>query len=380
LRAAVQAAVDEIAARSQLVVVLSHLGLDADRELVRGTTGLDLVLGGHQHIVTAEPEWEGDCATPEIQEQRGCSPRRVPIVHSGAYARWLSRLQLTLAPDPTQPTELELETLSLSQLPLSAAVPASPRVVDFLEEHRPLPAPPLGFLPVPVRRRSALAGDSALGDLTAEALLSMTAADVVVLNSSGLRADLEAGALLRSDLELAFPFDEPWRLVWLTGGALRRGLEQSARRSATRDCESALQVAGLRLQIRCGACQAGGSDCLRVERPTPLGPKALGDDQSLLVVLPAYLTLPGGDFEVVGTTGSEVEAVIDDLFARYLGTLPRLKQLAPCRESLATWSPLRCREGFGAEGCPLNEARAQAVCRALPNVEAARDGRIEMRP
>jgi 2',3'-cyclic-nucleotide 2'-phosphodiesterase (5'-nucleotidase family) len=231
-----------------------------------------------------------------------------------------------------------------------------------------------------VHRRSALGGDSALGDLTADVMLSMTAADAVVLNSSGLRADLEAGALLRSDLELAFPFDEPWRLVWLTGSALRRGLEQGARRSATRDCESAVQVAGLRLQIRCGACRAGGSDCLRVERPTPLGPAPVGDDQSLLVVLPTYLALPGADFEVVGTTGSEVDAVIEELFARYLGTLPRLKQLAPCRESLGASSPSRCREGFGAEGCPLNEARAQAVCRALPNVEAARDGRIEMLP
>lgn len=380
LPAAVQATVDDVATRSGLVVALSHLGLDADRELVRATSGLDLVLGGHQHIVTAEPEWEDDCATAAVQAQRGCSPRRVPIVHSGAYARWLSRVELMLAADPAQPTQLEVETLSLTQLPVSAAVPANPRVLAFLEERRPPPAPPLAFLSAPLRRRSALAGDSALGDLTADAMLSATSADVALLNSSGVRADIEAGALLRSDLQLVFPFDEPWRLVWLTGRALRRGLEHAAWRSAARGCESVLQVSGLRLKIRCQACATRGSDCLDVQRPTPLGPAPLGEEDWLLATLPGYLTLPGADFEVLGETGREVETTVEELFARHLRASPRPIDIAACQASLVAWSPARCREGFGAEACPLEPARGGAVCRALPNVEGARDGRIEMLP
>ncbi len=380
LAAAVQAAVDDIAGRATLIVVLSHLGLDDDRELIRGTTGIDLVLGGHQHIVTAEAEWQDDCAVLAIQELRGCSPRRVPIVHSGAYARWLSRLELTLMPDPSQPAQLELNTLSLTQLPVSAEVPADPRVAEFLEARRPPPELPLGFLPAALRRRSALAGDSSLGNFTADAMLAATSADVALLNSSGLRADLEAGALLRSDLDLAFPFDEPWRLVWLTGRLLRQGLLRAAWRSAARDCESTLQVAGLRLRIDCAACAARTTDCLQIARPSATGTDAPADDEWLLAVLPVYLTLPGADFDEVATTGSDVGATAEELLARHVQALPRLNDVGACQGSLEAWSELRCREAFGIWACPLDGARAKAACDALPLVKELRDGRIEMLP
>jgi 5'-nucleotidase / UDP-sugar diphosphatase len=380
LAVAVQAAVDDVAPRSALVIVLSHLGLDGDRELVRATTGIDLVLGGHQHIVTAEPEWEDDCFAAEIQARRRCAVRRVPIVHSGAYARWLSRLELTLVADPSAPAQLEVGAVLLTQLPVSQQIPADARVSEFLEARRPPPEPPLGFLPAPLRRRSALAGDSPLGNLTADAMLTATSADVALLNSSGLRADLEAGELLRSDLDLAFPFDEPWRLLWLTGRLLRQGLLRAAWRSAARDCDSTLQVAGLRLRIDCAACAARGADCLQIVRPSVTGSAAPADDEWLLAVLPVYLTLPGADFEGVGSTGVDVDATAQALLLRYLQKRPRLHDLEACQAALEGWSALRCREAFGTVDCPLDAVRARAACRLLPVVEGGRDGRIEMVP
>lgn len=380
LATAVQAAVDELAPRAALVVVLSHLGLDEDRVLVSGTSGIDLLLGGHQHLLTREPEWQDDCSQLELQERRGCSPRRVPIVHSGAYGRWLSRVELRLVPDVAAPTAFELADLSLSQLPVSATVPAAPRVEQYLEELRPPAQPPLAFLPAPLGRRSALGGDSGLGNVTVDAMRGATSADVVLLNSSGLRADLEAGPLLRSDLALAFPFDEPWRLAWLSGRSLRRGLERAALRSAQRSCESALQVAGLRLRLHCGACVARQSACLEIARPGPDGEVPLADDAWLLVALPAYVTSPGGDFEEVGGLGTEVPGSAADLIAERWGLQPLLEQAEPCARSLQAWSVTRCREAFGALGCPLEPERARAVCRALPVAEGGRDGRIAMLP
>jgi len=344
LAAAVQAAVDDIAPRAALIVLLSHLGLDEDRALVSRTSGIDVVLGGHQHLLTAEPEWQDDCSGLELQNSRGCSPRRVPIVHSGAYGRWLSRLELQLAPDPAAPDTLELATLVLTQLPVAASVAANPQVQRYLEARRPAPEPPLAFLPELLARRSALAGDSALGNLTTDALRAATGADVAIVNSSGLRADLDAGSLFRSDLELAFPFDEPWRLVWLSGRDLRRALEQSAARSAQKDCESVLQVAGLRLKLRCGACRAHRADCLEIARPGPFGDGLLAEDAWLLVVLPEYLTLGSGDFAAVGETGGDVAGTAVDFIARYLQEQPR-----------------RTDEG-------------------LPIFEGGRDGRISMSP
>jgi 5'-nucleotidase / UDP-sugar diphosphatase len=373
LAASVQVAIDDAASRAALVVVLSHLGLDGDRALLRATTGIDLVLGGHQHIVTAEPEWQLDCTSRELQELRGCSPRRVAIVHSGAYGQWLSRLELGLRPEPATPGELEVDDIELRHLPVGEAIEPDPGVAAYLEQYRPPPEPPLGFLPAALSRRSALGGDSALGNLSVDALRWQTGADVVLLNSSGLRTDLEAGLLLRGDLSLAFPFEEPWRLVWLSGAQLRVGLTRSARKSAARDCESALQVAGLRLEQHCSACESGSPACLRAWR----GQGELRDQERLLVALPAYLTLAGADFELA-TGGADVDVSVSDAIAGFVAGAPP-GDASACARAVLAGSPERCAAMFGV-GCPASVETARAVCRRLPEVKGMRDGRVEMLP
>src|SRR5262249_28276011 len=45
-----------------LVVVLSHLGLELDETMIKSTEGIDLVLGGHNHIVLQPPKHVQDCS------------------------------------------------------------------------------------------------------------------------------------------------------------------------------------------------------------------------------------------------------------------------------------------------------------------------------
>jgi len=378
--AAVQLAVDDLAPRTSLVIVLSHWGLEQDHALVRSTSGIGVVLGGHQHVLTPEPEWEDDCSVASVVDARGCSPRRVPIVHSGAYAQWLTRVELRLAPPRRGGQPPEPLAATFTALPVNEDVPESPAALAILDAQRLPPEPPIGVLTTALSRRSALGGDSALGDVTADAVRLRGGADVALLNSSGLRDDLEAGVLLRSDLELAFPFAEPWRLISTSGRVLRRGLTTAARRSATRGCESTLQVSGLRLRVRCAACSAGSADCVDVEQETALGYHSLGDEQRLLLLLPSYLTLPGADFEEAGAAGSELELSVPDAIAELLRRQPADDELEACVSSLASWSPRRCAQAFGEPLCPLAGRRAQAVCAELPRLESSGDGRIQMQP
>jgi 2',3'-cyclic-nucleotide 2'-phosphodiesterase (5'-nucleotidase family) len=57
------------------LVVLSHLGLRADRALARAVPRLDLILGGHSHDTLHAPEDDAG----------------VPIVHAGPYGTFVSR-------------------------------------------------------------------------------------------------------------------------------------------------------------------------------------------------------------------------------------------------------------------------------------------------
>ncbi|MDF3068099.1 MAG: hypothetical protein K0R38_3700 [Polyangiaceae bacterium] len=366
--AAVQSSIDELASRTELVVALSHLGLEGDRDLIRATSGIDLVLGGHQHTLTLEPEWEKDCATRELQRARGCSPRRVPIVHSGAYGRYLSRVELRLRAG-------EVTGVTLTHVPLSARVAPDPATSAHLEAYQSPPESPLGYLPERIARGTAHGGDSALGNLVTDAIQEWTGADVVLLNSSGLRDDLEAGPLLAGDLELAFPFEEPWRLVWLSGRELRAGLHRTARKSASRGCETSVQVAGLWLRVHCDACREELTACWRAGR----GDTELADTERLLVALPRYLTLPGADFDALGEVGTDLALSVSQTLRRRLARAPRLLEPRDCALDLERASPARCAEAFGIS-CPISAALAEHVCRGLPSIQGARDGRVEMRP
>ena len=379
--AAVQLAVDDLAAQAGLVVVLSHLGLEDDRALVAATSGIDLVLGGHQHLVTAEPEWQDDCGH-ELQQLRGCRPRGVPIVHSGAYGKFLSRLELELHHDARTPGAFEVARLKLAQLPLSAGVASDGRVAQQLEPYRAAPSAPLAFSPEPLWRRSALGGDSALGNLVTDAVREASGADVALLNSSGLRADLEAGLVLRSDVEQALPFDEPWLVAWLSGRVLRRGLEQAAFRSAARECESSVQLSGLKMQLDCVACTQRAPGCLRVARVTPFGDQPLEDEQLLLVALPAYVTLEGGDFAAAAAAiVRPLDTTVSDLVAQRFARFPKLTAdlVRACETAALESSGERCREAFGVF-CPVSEASARALCAELPAARGGRDERIHAQP
>jgi hypothetical protein len=291
----------------------------------------------------------------------------------------LTRLTLTLAPDRARPGQLRVEDASLTPLPVAASVVAEPQTAEFLAGLEPPPQAPLAFLPARLGRRSPLGGDSALGNLTADAMRRETQADVAVLNSSGLREDLEPGVLLRSDLELAFPFAEPWRLARLSGRELRAGLLRAAFKSSTRECESSLQVSGLRLRASCSACAARGADCLQVERTGPFGDAPLDDAEWLWVTLPAYLTLAGADFEEAAS-GSELAVSVPEALAKQIGRGPGPGAPEPCVADIARWSERRCAEAFGPIACPLDAERALGVCSSLPALKGERDGRVELRP
>lgn len=63
--------IPELRRQADLVIVLSHCGLDVDRRLAAEVPGIDLIVGGHSHHLLAAPERAG----------------RTAIVQAGAFGR-----------------------------------------------------------------------------------------------------------------------------------------------------------------------------------------------------------------------------------------------------------------------------------------------------
>jgi 5'-nucleotidase / UDP-sugar diphosphatase len=280
---AVQGAIDALRPLVDLVIAVTHLGLSGDEALVRETSGLDVVLGGHQHIALDQPAWQLDCGGGSDGEgrvrdawgrERACSPRRVPIVHSGAYAKFLGKLRLGLAAEPAlfgpsyDPLDrYELGALAFELLPVRSDTAADSAVSALLEPYRDGAletagaAAILGFARAPVERAGATGADSPLGSFAAEAVRRHAGSEHALIGASSLRHDLPPGAIDAETLARVMPFDDPLVRVRLSGAALERAFTHAALAAALRDCRTQLHVAGLRIRFVCPCAQG---DCVSV--------------------------------------------------------------------------------------------------------------------
>jgi 5'-nucleotidase len=75
--------------KCDVVICLSHLGWEVsdypDNELIKRTSGIDLILGGHSHTYLETLGYETDK-----------TGRQVPVDHEGKHAVFVGKIQLTL--------------------------------------------------------------------------------------------------------------------------------------------------------------------------------------------------------------------------------------------------------------------------------------------
>ena len=121
-------------------------------------------------------------------------------------------------------------------------------------------------------------GESALGNVLADGLREMEKADVALLNSGGLRANLKAGAITYGDIYEVLPFDNTVSIVTVTGEELRRLLV-----AAYGTGSGVFQQSGLKVKLaRCAGPE-------RLRDVTLANGKALEPGRLYRVVMPDFL-------------------------------------------------------------------------------------------
>ena len=305
---AAQFYIDLLRPMVDLIVFTTHLGLEVDQRMIRETTGADVVLGSHNHIVINPPQVLRDCtADPQLpgfvwsmdpnlqidpgaappndadhpdpvnhpyQFRRPCKPRNVLLVHSGAFAKYVGRLDLVLSNDPkdASPTGdpkdyeplngFEVVSNKYQSFPINESVPEDPVVVQLLEPYKRQLAVAadlnilVGFSPNGAKRNAPQGGDSPLGNMVATAawLRLGVQTDFSMTNSTGIRQDLLPGPVTIEEMYNIFPFDNSITKMQLSGVEVEEMFDFIARRSASRGCASQAQIAGARVRINCDGC------------------------------------------------------------------------------------------------------------------------------
>ncbi len=211
---------------ASIVVVLSHDGLDADRELARKVGGIDFIVGGHSHTAVRDPVIESGTV----------------IVQAGCNGIYLGVLKITFDRNRkkilsyTRKDELRL----VSPATGAEIDPEVARIVDKYEaEVKTEFSKVIGTAATDLTRDSS--GESNLGDAVTDAMRGATGAQIAFQNGGGLRADIPKGPITLETVFTAVPFEDDLVSMDLTGEQIRELLERSVL------SENMLQVSGIQI-------------------------------------------------------------------------------------------------------------------------------------
>ena len=99
-------------------------------------------------------------------------------------------------------------------------------VQRFKDRIAPLSSQVIGTAGAAITRSPTATGESALGDLIADAQRTTMGTDIALMNPGGIRADLTAGDVTFGALFAVQPFDNGMVKTTLTGAQIRQALDQ----------------------------------------------------------------------------------------------------------------------------------------------------------
>lgn len=278
---------------ARLVVVLSHLGFEADRELARKVRDIDVIVGGHSHTAVREPLRVG----------------RTLIAQAGSYGVYLGVLRLRVQPGRRTPVEL----LPGSGLVTVLAGPGCPldddaaRIAEtWFERIKAEFSRVVGSTAVDVDHDSR--GETAAGNLVCDAMRESAKADLAIQNSGGIRNSLPRGDITKEQVFSLLPFDNRVVVLEMTGAQVRRlfeGIGLLERQPP--------QVSGAVLEYR----QRGDRklDLLSVR----VGDAPLDDAKRYRVATNDFLVESGRGYRILGEVGStQLDLVLWDVLLEYL--------------------------------------------------------------
>lgn len=103
---------------ADVVVLLSHSGIDEDRQMAKKIKGIDVILGGHDHIKTPEPEIVNNTI----------------IVHPSYYLQYVGQLELAFDPQTKKVRLANGDTGTDYLQPLGFDIPEDSTIAALIQE------------------------------------------------------------------------------------------------------------------------------------------------------------------------------------------------------------------------------------------------------
>ncbi|MCU6793282.1 5'-nucleotidase C-terminal domain-containing protein [Paenibacillus sp. WQ 127069] len=291
--------VPELKKQADHIIVVSHVGVDVDREIAKNVSGIDLIIGGHSHT---------PLKTPEVVNG-------TYIVQDWEYGKSLGRADLFYYNG-------ELVQFSGGLKEYDESVVADPEVKKLVEE---VAKKVEGALNVVIakaevnldgERTQVRSRETNLGNLAADIMRERTRsiagyeADVAIIGGGDIRDNIQAGDITKKILQTAFPFPNTLAVVEVTGTELKASLENGVSQ-VEKGGGRFPQISGMSFTY--DPSLPAGSRVLKVK----VGGKELDSNKKYKVAANDYLIAGGDGYETlkqpgVFNTGIQIYDILEE--------------------------------------------------------------------
>ncbi|KAL4749732.1 hypothetical protein BDW72DRAFT_126307 [Aspergillus terricola var. indicus] len=229
--AEVQKAVWQIRNETEInrIILLSHLGYEEDQDLAASTEGLSLIIGGHSHTLLGDMDGaKGDYPTI-VEDLNG---HEIFIVTAYRWGEYLGAIDLTFDDDGHAlayhgaPIHMDNSTSLDEEL--------DAKIQGWAEAFADFAAEVLGETDAVLVQETCQEGDCLLGQVMADAMYEYRYNQtegtgdepaLALINSGGVRAEIDEGPITRGEVLTAFPFGNAIVELEFSGADLRKILE-----------------------------------------------------------------------------------------------------------------------------------------------------------
>jgi 5'-nucleotidase len=303
------------AQKVDLVVALTHLGLDQDKRLAAKVGGIDVICGGHSHTLIPSGQ--------EVLINRPGGGTTI-IVQSGKGGTHLGRLTLEVEAGRVLSHLWEA-------LPLDASMPSDPQVASLVASYKAKLPPPRVLAQTKVeldcRTEVVRAGEVPVGNLITDIVRAKFKTDAAFINAGNIRGDrvIPPGPVTSEDVEVMLPFANEVDILKLKGAALIKALEWGLTGLPQRQGRF-LQVSGIRFSARKGKV-------IKAEVKSPGGAYApLNPEQTYSAATNTYLAGGGDGFKVLVQENLGRKRTFVSLASLVEMSLERMSPIAPVVE------------------------------------------------
>jgi 5'-nucleotidase / UDP-sugar diphosphatase len=205
------------------IILVSHCGLDCDRQLAHAIPSIDVIIGGHSHTRLNQPII--------VAHDDGSSTY---IVQTGYYGRALGKFKLCF----DEQGHIIPNATNYKLIPITARIPQDPDIAAFIAaKGKPVEALEHVVLgkaqEIFSNQFQQCPNDSALGDLICDALAqsgTKYGVTISLQNRGGIRSSIQPGPITEAEIEEVLPFENTVVYATVSGKNILSVLEHAVER------------------------------------------------------------------------------------------------------------------------------------------------------